>query len=119
PGSAVYPAQDIPLRFDHSKHLAKGMVCAQCHGAIGTSDKVSDRNLPSAQLCDSCHQSQHPAGPPRTGEPSCSTCHASAVERRVSATVRMPPARLNFSHAQHIEAPCATCHGDMSKVRLA
>ena len=119
PGSAVYPPQEIPLRFDHGRHLAKGMKCAQCHAEVQSSTSAADRNLPKAQLCDACHQSEHPAGVARAGEASCATCHVGAIGRRVTATVRMPPARLNFSHAAHVETPCETCHGDMSKVRLA
>ncbi len=126
--SAVYPRQEIPLRFDHSRHLAKGMQCTQCHVDAERSQKSSDRLLPAASSCDGCHSSQHP--PPFEAAPdedACSMCHAGAndLARRITASVRMPPARLRFSHAQHVgsgsgvEAPCERCHGDMSKVRLA
>jgi hypothetical protein len=123
-GSAVYPKQDIPLRFDHSQHLAGGLDCGTCHEDALRSTRSADNLLPGGEACDTCHDSRHPilATPPKRESP-CSTCHTRSEERRVLASVRMPKARLHFNHALHmgesVGASCETCHGDMSKVRLA
>jgi hypothetical protein len=122
--SAVYGAQEIPLRFDHGQHLAVGVDCQVCHADAATSTRSADRLLPAPQTCDACHQSNHPVPAlADEGELACSTCHAASEQRRVTASVRMPNARIHFNHALHMSkevgANCETCHGDMSKVRLA
>lgn len=137
--SAVYPPQELPLRFNHQKHLAKGMQCTQCHTEVARSRSTADRLLPTPQACDGCHGSQHPvpvANDAPANEPACSFCHVGAQDeaRRITASVRIRPARLRFSHALHmtvqqasagegpptrVDVSCERCHGDMSKVRLA
>jgi hypothetical protein len=119
-GSAVYPAQDIPLRFNHGLHLAKGMACTQCHTQIEQSRKASDLNIPTGAVCDRCHGPQHPR--PIEEPARCEMCHTSVDDaNRVTAGLRMPKPLLHFNHALHLErgADCSACHGDMSKVRLA
>lgn len=122
--SAVYPRQEIPLRFDHSQHLKGGLDCGRCHTKAATSTRSADQLLPAGVQCDSCHSSQHPAAvPPIADEEACSTCHTRSEDRRVTASVRVPTARLHFNHALHLSdkvgADCSTCHGDMNRVRLA
>src|SRR4051812_40041149 len=43
---AVYPAQVMPIRFDHQKHIENGSECVTCHDAARKSVKASDLNLP-------------------------------------------------------------------------
>ena len=31
PSEVIFPAQQLPLRFSHQKHLAKGIACDFCH----------------------------------------------------------------------------------------
>lgn len=119
-GSAVYPKQDIPLRFNHGQHLGLGMDCVQCHADIDTSRRASDNNFPRGKVCDTCHGPQHPK--PRTEPAKCDTCHTAVDEQnRVTAGLRAPRPMLVFNHALHAKAgsDCEDCHGDMSKVRLA
>lgn len=118
-GSPVYPEQDIPLRFNHGQHMALGLACARCHTKVGESTKTADFNFPTGAVCDSCHGPQHPRP---ASEPSrCEQCHTRVVDGKVTATLRAPRANLSFSHKQHLAqgATCQSCHGDMSKVRMA
>lgn len=119
-GSAVYPEQDIPLRFNHGQHLGLGLSCQRCHTEIDDSTRAADFNFPTGATCDECHGEQHPR--PR-GEPKrCSVCHTSVDEAgRVTAGLRAPRPQLQFNHKMHAKAgsACEDCHGDMSKVRLA
>ncbi len=119
PGSAVYPRQEIPLRFNHQAHLAQGLECGRCHAGAAKSRRAADDLFPRGRTCDECHGAQHPLP---TGEPAkCGTCHTSVEQQRVTAALSAPTPRLKFNHAMHLEkgATCATCHGDMTKVRLA
>jgi hypothetical protein len=123
-GTAVYPGQDIPIKFNHGVHLAKGMDCSTCHEKIGSSRRARDNNFPRGESCDSCHTDQHN----RTAEaaaavpPKCGMCHVDVDDKnRVTSSLRAPPPLLHFNHQLHAQkgASCESCHGDMSKVRLA
>ncbi|MEZ4452804.1 MAG: cytochrome c3 family protein [Nannocystaceae bacterium] len=117
--SAVYPRQDIPLRFSHAQHLGKGIRCDRCHGDLTRSDRSADNNLPRGVACDACHGRQHPR--PASEPANCSMCHTRAEGSRVTQTLQTGRPNLHFSHQKHAArgATCEGCHGDMSKVRLA
>ncbi len=119
-GTAVYPAQDIPIRFNHGQHLKIGMDCEQCHTSIDASRRASDNNFPRGKVCDQCHGAQHPK--PVDGEAKCGLCHTSVDDAgRVTEGLRAPRPLLVFNHQLHASAgsACEDCHGDMSRVRLA
>ncbi|MBX7083619.1 MAG: cytochrome c3 family protein [Nannocystaceae bacterium] len=117
-GSAVYPAQDIPLRFTHDQHLGLGLACDRCHDRAASSSKSSELLVPTGAVCDECHGAQHPRTP---DEPArCGTCHTQLdAKNRLRASLRMPRPLLHFDHAQHgaLGQGCSDCH-DMSHVRL-
>jgi c(7)-type cytochrome triheme protein len=120
PGGPVYPPQEIRVRMDHSLHLAKGMQCKQCHTRIEHSKLASQNDLPTGEVCDSCHGDQHPRV--ADGEkPHCADCHTHVDGQRVTATTIFPKPNLIFSHKAHLDrgTDCATCHGDMTKVARA
>lgn len=120
-GSAVYPHQQIPIRFNHGLHLAKGMACATCHTDIHDSRTAAQNNFPRGVTCDPCHGKQHPK--PRNEPARCGMCHTAVDEEgvRVTAGLRAPAPMLHFNHQLHetVGSSCEDCHGDMSKVRLA
>jgi hypothetical protein len=126
-GSPVYPEQDLPLRFNHGQHLALKMACTQCHTKIRESTSSADFNFPTGATCDACHGPQHPR--PAAEAPRCDLCHTRVTQApgptgpvmRVAATLRAPKANLTFDHKRHLALgqACESCHGDMSKVRLA
>ncbi len=126
-GSPVYPEQELPLRFNHGQHLALKIACTTCHTKVRGSTQVADYNFPTGAACDSCHGPQHPR--PASEPARCDMCHTRVTQApaptgtvmRVAATIRAPKANLTFDHKRHLDmgTKCETCHGDMSKVRLA
>ncbi|HMY19614.1 MAG TPA: cytochrome c3 family protein, partial [Polyangium sp.] len=55
PSEEIFPPQTITIRFNHKKHVKElKQDCASCHDAA-SSEKVSDRLMPKAAKCDSCH----------------------------------------------------------------
>lgn len=119
-GSAVYPEQQIPIRFNHGQHLGLGLSCERCHTEIGKSTRSRDFNFPRAASCDGCHGPQHPR--PRSEPARCGQCHTDVDEdNRVTASLRAPRPQVNFNHTMHAKAgaSCETCHGSMENVRLA
>ncbi|MEM6992072.1 MAG: cytochrome c3 family protein [Myxococcota bacterium] len=121
-GSAVYPEQEIPLRFNHGQHLGLPLSCDKCHVAAADSTRARDFNFPTGAVCDECHGRQHPR--PRAEPARCQLCHTKVdAEGRVTAGLRAPRPQLKFNHKLHLSkgASCedASCHGSMSQVRLA
>jgi hypothetical protein len=120
---AIYPQQQIPLRFDHQQHLDLDMKCIACH-EVDSSRKAGDRNIPPQATCESCHDIEAAAKGEETDPPSaCAVCHpgfdASAMKR--PPVVVMPANNLVFDHKLHLDrgVACSTCHGDLAKVQLA
>ncbi|HLL02966.1 MAG TPA: cytochrome c3 family protein [Myxococcaceae bacterium] len=121
---AVYPAQSIPLRFDHAQHLEAGADCATCHDSTRKSESTRDRNLPGHEECETCHDIAAAQKGETTDPPaSCGVCHPGfdVTVRKEPAKVELPPANLLFSHKLHLDkkVECNACHGDFSKVTLA
>lgn len=117
----VYPAQRLPLEFSHARHLARGTSCATCHPTAATSRSAVDNLIPSEAECRACHPIDR-ADPTRAvaGAPParCDACHPGYKPGAPVARVYLVPPPLKFSHAAH-KAPCASCHGDLTKVDLA
>lgn len=118
----VYPAQRMPLIFSHGKHLARGATCAACHPAAATSRSAVDNLIPTEAECRACHPIDR-ADPERAiaGAPpaQCRACHAGWAPGAPVEPVHVTPPPLKFSHAAHARTPCASCHGDLTKVDLA
>lgn len=117
-GSAVYPAQEIPLRFTHDRHLALGLSCDRCHDDAATSKRAADLLIPAGAACDECHGKQHPR--PADEPARCDLCHTKVEGGdRITASVRMPKPLLHFNHELHTTrgSSCKDCH-DMTHVRL-
>ncbi len=134
----VYPEQNIPLRFDHRRHLELGMQCVLCHGSIPTSEDARDRNLPDHRTCGLCHRMELPTETAAALYPkaSCVTCHpgheAGQPEHLGDGMMPLenapkpdpiviPPARLTFSHKLHVDQglPCLHCHGAVPSTAIA
>ena len=68
--------------FDHSRHLAAGLACQECHGPVETMDHMRREYGQKMNWCLGCHkqpptETSPPAEPGRaTRAPiNCSTCH--------------------------------------------
>lgn len=132
----IYPPQEIPLTFNHQRHIEQGARCQLCHASIESSDDVRDRNLPDHSVCGICHQMQVPNAAELYPAAACATCHRGYTDGGPEhlgpdklplanapppAPVVFPPARITFSHAVHVPRgiPCLTCHEGVDQVALA
>lgn len=132
----IYPDQTIPLRFSHKNHLAKDIACDSCHQAALTSTSARDRLLPTEEDCAVCHpiDRANPYKKTDAAPATCATCHVGVPSEpgpetpaagkdfeSLIARIVIPDPNLKFNHKQHLDkqVPCATCHGDLSKVDLA
>jgi menaquinone reductase, multiheme cytochrome c subunit len=68
--------------FDHSRHMAGGLTCQECHGPIETMEHVRREYGLKMSWCLACHKQPPPAGSPAEarGWPTrapinCTTCH--------------------------------------------
>jgi hypothetical protein len=58
------------VKFTHSAHLANGVNCQTCHGAVESMQKITQVSDLSMGWCVNCHrESQHNA------PINCTTCH--------------------------------------------
>lgn len=119
----VYPAQRLPLHFSHGRHLARGATCTTCHPNARTSRSAVDNLLPTEAACRQCHpiDRAQPALEVRNKPPAhCAACHVGySAQNPVVQRVYLTPSPLKFDHAAHAATPCATCHGDLTRVDLA
>jgi hypothetical protein len=63
----VYKLPEL-AHFDHSRHLAKGFDCAQCHGPVATMDRIYQYRRLNMGDCVNCHRQNN-------GPQTCETCH--------------------------------------------
>jgi predicted CXXCH cytochrome family protein len=101
-----------PIAFNHSKHIAAGLGCTDCHTAVQTEEHAT---VPSIAICMGCHESALTKSPEE------------AKLRAFGATGKEPPWRpvthvpthVYFSHRRHVsiaKLECVTCHGAMAKL---
>ncbi len=125
---AVYPAQRIPLAFDHRRHLAIDARCELCHDAARRSASSLDVNLPHHPECAGCHEIEKaknlkPGDPPLEPPADCLTCHPGfdATVAKAPLAVDLPGPNLRFPHDKHVARGigCGACHPGMAEVGLA
>jgi len=66
------------VAFDHRPHVAAGIVCQSCHGAIETMERVRQEATLSMGWCVTCHRDltgRTEAGKPVNPPLDCATCH--------------------------------------------
>jgi predicted CXXCH cytochrome family protein len=118
PSRVVYPVQRLPLRFSHAQHTgALAVACTTCHDRATTSRSALDLLTPAEAACRGCHAIDR-ARPEGTGAgpaSACVACHPGYTPGGAVARIAIPAAQLKFSHAAHVSAPCARCHGDLAK----
>jgi hypothetical protein len=80
---------DLPdhATFDHRRHVARGVECRACHGAVETMERVRQEASLTMGWCVDCHRANAADGvgasPPDLGRPradkhvglDCATCH--------------------------------------------
>jgi hypothetical protein len=119
---AVYPAQQIHLRFSHRQHVEAQVDCTQCHDAVEKSSRAADRNLPGHVQCESCHDiAAAKAGEPADPKSSCDTCHPGVTsDADPYVPSHFPANNLHFPHDTHLRRgiDCARCHEGIEKAEL-
>jgi hypothetical protein len=75
------------VAFDHSVHVARGLACQSCHGAVQTMERVRQESDLSMGWCVNCHRSQGL-------EPAMGTS----------------PDGARLATPDHVSTDCAVCH---------
>jgi cytochrome c7-like protein len=127
PSPLIYPAETIPLVFDHAQHARLGATCETCHQAAQTSTAAADNLIPREAACRSCHKidREQPAKavPQGQGAARCDACHADGNGNKWMPGAGAPaePPRvvlgrpnLKFNHKLHSlrGIGCALCHAN-------
>ena len=113
-GLRADPRQPFP--FSHQIHLAKELLCTDCHEGVERGPRAG---LPSINTCMICH-SQIATDRPLIQQ--LSAMHEKGLDlawQRVYNFTR--EAHVRFEHAPHIKAgtQCATCHGNQAEQTVA
>ncbi len=124
PSPLIYPAETIPIKFDHAQHAALGATCEGCHTSAAGSTVAADTLIPGEAACRRCHQIDH-AQPTKTvakgqGAARCDACHVDAEGHgwMPNGPLADPPRvvlarpNLKFNHKLHATSGigCALCH---------
>jgi cytochrome c2 len=56
PSPLIYPAETIPIAFDHAQHAKLGATCESCHQSAQTSTSAGDNLIPREAACRVCHK---------------------------------------------------------------
>ena len=124
PSPVVYPAQAIPLRFDHAQHARLGARCEVCHAAALSSAAATDNLIPGEAACRPCHAIDRTqptkAVAPGQGAARCDACHVAGVGAgwQPAAALAEPPrvrlARPNLKFNHKLHASRGLCSGGMA-----
>jgi len=128
PSSAIYPAQNLTIRFNHKFHVnTQKLKCETCHKAATTSESAQDVLTPKGTFCDSCHGTDHSnldkvqAGDDASGK--CNWCHRGYAHGDGSKVAKfgIPRPNMLFNHKKHLarNINCQQCHGDVQELELA
>lgn len=107
------PAETIqqPIAFNHKRHLAEGMACADCHKQVEKGPYATFPPMKQCLLCHSDPQGKHP-DEPKIRE------FAERGEEIPWIQVNRLPGHVYFSHTAHVrhgKIGCQECHGDMKE----
>lgn len=118
--SVIFPAQELPLKFDHERHLVIGIECDFCHEDAPESRSSLDNLIPTEEVCSSCHpiDRDQPEKHTDVGKPParCDACHVGFDPKTgMVPRVKIPPPNIKFDHRAHVSkgVACTTCHGDL------
>ena len=127
PSPLIYPAETIPLKFDHAQHAKLGATCEGCHLSAQTSTSAADNLIPREAACRSCHKIDRAqpdkAVPKGVAAARCDACHVDMSGNlwmpggdRPADPPRVVLARpnLKFNHQLHGARgiACTACHVD-------
>jgi hypothetical protein len=124
PSPLIYPAEKVPIAFDHVQHARLGATCESCHQSAQTSTSAGDNLIPREAACRGCHKIDRDqpakAVPHGQGAARCDACHVDGGKGWMpgSAVATEPPRvalarpNLKFNHRLHATRgiACALCH---------
>ncbi len=132
PSPLIYPAETIPIKFDHAAHARLGATCEGCHNTAAASTLAGDNLIPGEISCRGCHKIDH-AQPAKTvgkgeGAARCDACHVDAAGNgwmpvnAISQPPRVVLSRPNikFNHRMHATRGigCELCHATASTAAM-
>lgn len=105
-----------PFPFSHQLHLAKELVCTDCHEGVTRGPVAS---LPGVNTCMICHSQIATDRPLIKQMAEMQEKGLDFAWQRVYDYPR--EAHVRFEHAPHIRAKveCSTCHGDQTQQTVA
>jgi len=103
-----------PINFPHQTHVGIGAPCLYCHPAAAWGPTAG---LPSQSKCWGCHQQVQKKSP----ELDKLAKYVQDKKPIPWVPVFTQPEFVHFNHRPHVAAgvACETCHGDMTKIRVA
>jgi hypothetical protein len=112
----IRPEPVQPFDFSHQIHLAKELLCTDCHTGV---EKGPVAGLPSVSTCMICHSQIATDRPLIQQLTQLSEKGIDLQWQRVYGYVR--ESHVRFDHAPHIRAKvdCATCHGNLAEQTVA
>ena len=113
-GLRTEPQQPFP--FSHQIHLAKELLCTDCHEGVERGPRAG---LPSINTCMICHSQIATERPLIQQLSAMQEKGLDLAWQRVYNYTR--EAHVRFEHAPHIKAgtPCSTCHGNQAEQTVA
>ena len=115
--AVLWPARAAvtqPIRFNHSKHIAVGLQCNNCHLHFENSPFAG---LPEIDVCMTCH-----------AQPMTQSAEEEKIRTFAKQNQPIPwrqvnelPRHVYFSHRTHavsMELACTVCHGAMDKATV-
>jgi hypothetical protein len=106
-----------PIAFVHQVHAETAeLECTDCHISVARGPRA---NIPDIRTCWSCHQNTIPDHPEIKKIRAYRERGEDIPWQRVYGW--NDEAHVRFNHAPHIRAQveCATCHGDVAKMKVA
>lgn len=103
-----------PVAFSHKIHAGQlGMSCLYCHSHV---DESPHSNVPTSQVCQSCH-TQIKADSPLLTQVRQSWQTGEPVEWE---RIHKAPEYVYFNHAVHIKrgVSCVSCHGKVNEMTV-
>ncbi len=108
--SGIILSQVDYIKFPHTLHIDDEEIeCETCHEGVENSTSLSERYLPSMDVCSDCHEVDD--------DDECGSCHAKEDDPLTFEDFQ-PTSGLDFSHAFHTSSfsnICLDCHDYFEK----
>ena len=112
----IRPTPEQPIEFPHKTHIAKGVMCTDCHEAVA---KGPVAGIPGVKTCMICHES---IATDRPLVQKVTDYYKRKVDIPWQRVYGYPnTSHVRFQHAPHIRAgvDCANCHGNLAEQTVA